>query len=236
MSFLRKINPDANDTIMNVSQNQAGCCEGTTICGYTATLTGGSYSNIVFTNSKGVSTTATFENTATDAATLKAELRKVFVKSELNGGLGTYEHGDDWQSIIATDNGGDVDLFIVTDVTLATISSQALTEDCTTQTVCECKFTVEVGADVSAYLLSYNGSGGTALATGTYTTGQGGTLDTEVTAALATESASVDTVVVTEDTDLGVFTVTIRLKDTCDKLTWNSVKTENCGCAQEFHQ
>lgn len=233
MPYLIKLNPNATDQQFNIPKQEAGCCDGTETCGYAATVPVAGLTGVTFTNYEGVSTVATFENVPTDAASFKTEMHKLFLKSQSDGGLGAFE--SEAGGITATDNGTDIDIQLITDITIELIGATAPTEDCVAERVCDCQFTVGIGMDVSAVDLVVDGGAAQQLATGTYNAGDGATLQADVNTAATAAGATVTAVAVTEDTASGTFVVKVSHKGGCDSLLWNGATSTNCGCKQAYN-
>ena len=244
MAFLRKLNPKSDVNFLGLTKEDSGCCgEASGVCGYVGLVTGAPFTTVTFVDSDGVNQTKTFANAATDAATLKAELRAIFLAPETNSsevdptakvtGMGTLEN--ETGGIVAVDNGADVDLNLITDVTIVSVNGVAMTEDCTTQLRCVCQIDIITGAAVGAVDLVYNGGAAANLATGIYNTGDAAVLQADALAAATAAGAVNPVVTATEDLNAGTFTVKITHSDLCETLTWGGSNTTNCGCSQEFH-
>ena len=244
MAFHKKLNPESENNNFGISKIDSGCCGETGgECGYKATITGAPFLDVTFVDSKGVTQTATFATPATNAATLEEQLRIILLAPEPNpsdpnnataiNGMGTLEK--ETGGITAVDNGADVDLEIITDVVITQVNGVAMVQDCTTDVVCTCQIDIAVGADVSAVDLVYDGGAAQNLATGTYNTGDGATLQTEMSTAANAAGANVQSVVVTEDLDSATFVVKVEHAGQCNLLTWNGVASINCGCEKKYH-
>lgn len=235
MPILRKLNPDATDKNFNFTRNSSNCCPEDQVCAYKFEFpVANSLEAVTFVNSKGKVVTNTLSSPVNTIDDIENALKGVYKSIEEDNGFGAIaDKGGLTVKVVATNT----QVVIITDVVINSFTANGSevtpTIDCTTAKVCDCQFTVAVGSDVSGIELGYNGSTAT-LATGTYPTGDSSTLKSDVETALTSLTAEYVSVDVRENTDEGLFTVTIDLVGDCSAVTWNNNGLQNCGCSQEY--